>query len=110
MYNSYKILVKLIKLADKNYGVIKYDDAFYNNFPDTPPKELFDICIHLSQKLYIDYDYCDEETLTFNKLYILPDGYKCKEAHNAHFWTTILSVVSILVALCSLCVSLMQLN
>lgn len=110
MYNSYKILVKLIKLADKNYGVIKCDHVFYNKFSNIPTKDLFNTCIHLSQKLYIDYDYYDEETMTFNELYILPDGYKCREAHNAHIWNTLLSVVSILVALCSLCVSLLQLN
>lgn len=110
MYNSYRILVKLIKLADKNYGVIENYADVLNEFSGISKEKLFDICMYLSRMLYIDYDYYDEDNKTFDRLIILPEAYNCISNRRIIALNTTLSVVSILVALCSLFVSLLQLN
>lgn len=94
--NVYKILKRLIRLSESNYGTIKCDDSFYNSFSDIPRDVLFNICMHLSGRLYIDYDNYDEEQLTFNTLFILPQGYTCLETRKTNRINSILSVVAII--------------
>lgn len=103
--NVYKILKRLIRLSASNYGIIECDDSFYDSFSDIPREVFFNICRHLSDRLYIDYDYCDEECYSFDRLYILPAGYNSLETRKTNRINTILSVVAIIIALITLLIS-----
>ena len=105
-YTPYRILVKLIRLSKSSYGIIKCDDNFYKKFSGIPKEMLFKICLHLSDRLFIDYDYCDEENYTFDRLYILPQGYICIETRTTNRINITLSVTAIIIALITLCVSI----
>lgn len=107
--DAYHVLVKLIKMSDNCYGEIKCDDNFYNAFSDIPKEKLFKICLHLSNRLYIDYDNYDEKNYTFDNLYILPQGYACRDSKITNRINIILSVIAIIIAFISLIVSLLTL-
>ena len=102
------VLKRLVKISESNYGIIENYEDVLNTFADIPKEKLFNICMHLSRMLYVDYDYYDEDNKTFNGLIILPHGYSCVSNRRLIVLNTTLSLVSIFVALISLFVSLTQ--
>lgn len=105
---SYSILNRLIRMSKNNYGIIEYDKTFNQCFSDIPLKHLYNTLNLLSCQLYIDVDYLDIENHSFQSLQILPEGYNYINNQKLITLNTTLSLISILVALISLFVSLMQ--
>lgn len=86
-------------MSKNTYGVIECNDAFYDSFSDIPRDVFFKICIQLSGRLYIDYDYIDEATLSFDKIYILPQAYNCIETQKTNRINMVLAITAIIVAI-----------